>query len=340
MSQKKKNKNELHELYDGEECLVEEIDSEQESEMVKNFFSHFDKSGKGSPNFLPLHPKKSFHTIDKISNTIQNMDMTGEEIALRMEPRSQSKISPVTTRITLEYKGVEIKGRQKFTSYDTEVLSSIVTLYMAGNTTFTCKQVWQTMIGKPGTGRVSEKQLNSVRESIDKMSYSELSIDAREEFEKYGYNFEEARVSGNLLHLEKVTFKLSGNKVEGYHILRKPILLEYAIPKHQILSTPIELLRIDTINNTETSIVLIGYLLRRINSMQTSKLSRVVLCDTIYKQLNLEEATRQKKQEIREMTKKILDYWISMNFINGYELQYRGKKINSFLIDVKEKKGE
>lgn len=116
---------------------------------------------------------------------------------------------------------------------------------------------------------------------------------------------------------------MNGQTVEAIKILDTPILFDYAQQKNQIGRFDVKLL--DTPNNkNEETIILEGYLRRRILAIKgSSKLSPTILYETVYKQIDLsniksDSALRNKKQKIREMTKKILDFWKKEGFIKGH----------------------
>lgn len=313
--------------------VVEFRDGEVEYDAgeIEKLFGDLD----GSRNFMPVHPSRSYKTIDKVSNSLVKVEPDGRQVSLRMEPRGAS--IPVTTRLSLNYMGVDITGKERFTSFDREVSDALVTLYitlsMNGQEVyFTPKMVWQAMIGR-SNARMTENQMKLVTSSIDKMSFLKVNLDIRQESERFGYDFDAAEISGNMINVEKVRFRISSNETTGYRFLARPILLAYAQPKHQVASVDIRLL--DTpLNKSEKVIILQGYLLRRIEAMKGSKLSHTILYDTVYKVLEEQDAPRQKKQETRKAAEEILNYWVANKYIHGYEILRKGKKIHGVSIEL------
>ena len=67
-----------------------------------------------------------------------------------------------------------------------------------------------------------------------------------------------------------------------------------------------------------------------------SKVSRTILFSTLYRTLDMDErnitgtAERNKKKAVREDVKMILDTWLRMNWIKGYNfIIIKGKQYNS-----------
>ena len=122
--------------------------------------------------------------------------------------------------------------------------------------------------------------------------------------------------------MARVTATLNGNVLECLHLLRKPILYEYADKKNQIGRFDIKLLN-SPINKTEEIITLQGYLYRRILSMKgSSTMSKTIVYETVYNQIGVQASTdgalRKKKNKVRGQVKSIFDFWKQEGFILGY----------------------
>ena len=78
------------------------------------------------------------------------------------------------------------------------------------------------------------------------------------------------------------------------------------------------------VNKNEKTIVLQGFLFRRISAIKrNSHFSRVITYESIYDVVDLSDikspgALRNKKNDIRNTTKKILDFWVETGFIISY----------------------
>ena len=105
--------------------------------------------------------------------------------------------------------------------------------------------------------------------------------------------------------------------------------------KDQIGRLDIRLLN-SPVNKNEENITLQGYLYRRILSMKGSNLSKTIVYDTVYKQLEVSAKSdgglRKKKHKVRETAKTIFEYWKEQGFISGYSENYHGTECYSVTI--------
>lgn len=275
-------------------------------------------------------PKEMVKTKDRVSNMLVDNFLNEGEKVLQMEVRQSAK--PITTKVTFSYEGVDIFAKQEFTSFDREVHDAVVSLMLAGNKVIAPSMVYRTMAGKTKSEYVTHEKIEEISRSIDKCMFSKIVIDASEEAKVYE-NFESAQFSGNLISAEKMQVIINGQKVEAYKLLNPPILYRYATSKKQIAKIPMVLL--DTpLNKTTEVIILQGYLLRRIEAMRSPRVSNIILYETIYKALGAENASRQKKSNIRENVRVILQYWIEQNYIQSYVENNKGKMKYSISISL------
>lgn len=283
-----------------------------------------------------IYPVNFLSPTDKVSSLAFNNDLTGTQIQpLAMERRGSKK--RITTLASIDFDklngAVQIKSRKELTAYDREVHDAIITLFVdGGNEYITPQMIYQVMTGNPDA-YLERKQTEAISESITKCMYSRLIIDASEEAKAYG--FDSYKYDGSLISGERVTATLNGTVAECLRILRKPVLYEYAEKKNQIGRFDIKLLN-SPINKTEEIITLQGYLYRRILSMRGSNLSKTIVYDTVYNQIDVKAASpgalRKKKSKVRDQVKTILDYWKQEQFILGYAENKRGTTIYSVTI--------
>lgn len=293
----------------------------------------------GIPALIKTRYPKSYITpTDKISNLAFCGELNGEAQQLAMERRGSKK--QITTLVSIDFEklngAVQIRGRKELTAYDREVHDAIITLFVdGGNEYITPQMIYQAMTGDP-KARLTGKQAEAISDSITKCMYSRVIINADEEAKAYG--FEKFKYDGSLISGERVTATLNGNVLECLHLLRKPILYEYADKKNQIGRFDIKLLN-SPINKTEEIITLQGYLCRRILSMKgSSTLSKTIVYDTVYNQIGVEAssdgALRKKKNKVRGQIKSILDFWKQEGFILGYCENKRKTEMYSVTIRV------
>ena len=271
-------------------------------------------------------PEQYIQTQEKVSNLMTDeLLMEGERI-LELEKKKGRKKSSYITKISFTYEGIDIQNRYGFTAFDQEVHDSIVSLYLAGNECFTPSMVYRAMTGKTDSEYVHESRVREIEESIDKIRFSQLKIDAGEEAEAFGYD--QAFYSGNMINADKIELKMGRNRVTGYKLLAIPLLYRYTKESNQISAVDIKLL--DTpVAKTEDTIVLQGYMLRKIESMKKNNADRTLFFNDIYEHLNVVESTRQKKEKVRKAVKVILEFWIKKGYIKTYTYNKKGRAICS-----------
>lgn len=249
---------------------------------------------------------------------------TGKRV--NVQKKKLAKKSPVYTLISTDIEeminqGVVIQGRQELRPYDQDVHDAVISQYVeGGNEYITDSMIFDTLSGKEGA-TLNPKQREAISNSITKLMFSHVNIDASEEAKKFG--LEKFVYDGYLLPAERVTVSLNGTITECIHLFRTPPLYDYAEKRNQIGRMSVKLLN-SPVNKNKETITLQGYLYRRILGMKgSSKLSPTIKYDTVYKQIIEGEsmsdgALRKKKLKIRETTRKILDYWKEEGFILGY----------------------
>ena len=288
-----------------------------------------------------IAPKEHLTTTDKVSGTAFDVEndalYTRKLIAIGVERRGSKK--EINTLLSMSFDELEEHGviidAKKLTPFDREVHDAITTLFVeGGNDVMSVEMIYRTMIGKP-KARLAPKQAEAITQSITKMMHTLISIDASQEASAYG--FDNLKYKGNLLYAEMAIASINNNVIEALHVIKEPVLYTYASRTNKIGRVAMKLL--DTpLNKNEETIVLQGYLYRRILSMQHGQ-NKSIVYDTVYKQLDIEApsaaALRKKKSDIRSKIKALLDYWKKENFIAGYVENKRGQEMYSVTIRLK-----
>ncbi len=280
---------------------------------------------KDSENILTKTPKTWITPLGKVIDLAFNGEgklYNDKLIGVKINSHKSKKEILSAANLNFDDRRIQITGKKELTSYDREVHDAIVTLYVGkGNKYITPQMIYRTITGNKNT-KLNPKQKNSIVNSIEKMMYSRIKIIAsKQECEAYG--FDEFSYDGALLFAEKLTATMKGTPTEAYHLLKEPVFYTYANKKNQIERLNIKLLDSPVSKNEET-IILQGYLYRRILAMKSSKkMKPIIAYDTVYKHLDIQAASdgalRKKKLKIRNTIKKILDYWKEQNFIISYE---------------------
>lgn len=267
-------------------------------------------------------PNEFITPKDKVSNMLFNGQLSEELQPLRMERLNSKK--ELTAKVSIEFddlKAIKLSNRN-ITPYDREVHDAVVSLYIDGKNEYvTPLMIYRTMTGNPN-GKLTEKILNEISEAIERCSRTRVYIDATGEVEGKGYNIQQPIFKENLLYTRSIKGLHNGKMGEWIQIIQPPILYKYANSKNQVARMDIKLLN-TPVNKNEETIILQGYLQRRVLTMKGSNLSKNILYETVYKQLNIEAtspgALRKKQNKVRDNIKTILDYWKEENFIADYK---------------------
>ena len=222
---------------------------------------------------------------------------------------------------------VKMHGRTELTPYDREVHDACVSHALLGNEYITESMIYDTICGRQGA-TLTDVQRTEISNALTKMMYTQVTIDASKETEVWGA--EAFIYDGPVLPAERVRMKINGVWTECIHLFRVPPLYEYANRMDQIDRIKVDLLDSPVKKNGEV-IVLQGFLYRRVLAKKRkANLSPTILYDTIYRHIGVEAespgALRKKKCKVRSSVKRILDYWVGMGYVKGFEEIRKGKK--------------
>ena len=156
----------------------------------------------------------------------------------------------------------------------------------------TPQEIWRTMDGKTVPTTPSAAQIKKVRDSIDKMQFTKITIDTSQELKaNYRTLNDERVVNGTittyLINADKLSFFTEkGNIVDGYRINQEPILYAYSKAKNHILYFDYALLDTSSkIRTDENMIIFKNYILSEVTRMVNglNRNSNRIKFDTIYK---------------------------------------------------------
>lgn len=304
--------------------------------------------GEGMIDFLQqdiirtAYPLTAIAPIDKVTKLAFAGGLTEQLQPLAMENRKSKR--PVTTFASINFSAPQLQGLKGLTYYDRSVYNAICTLYArGGNEYITYQMIYQVMTGNEDA-YLNPKQAADIKESVTKFMYGGIHIDATEEVKRHsiGGSF---IYDTNLLHAERGRYNLNGTITECIHIIKPPVLLEYAGSKNQIFPIPIMALA-TPINNSSDISALKAYLLDRIASMRGTDSQRDIAYTSIYSAVWGKESSskgtqsgysRVKKIRLRENTAKVLEHWKTEKggaLIKGYEEYKRGKTVAGVKISL------
>lgn len=279
------------------------------------------------------YPEQYVIPKDKVTNKLFEGELSEETISLRME--SDDSNIELTAKVSIDFDDLEnVKINNKnIIPYDREVHDAIVSLYIdGGNKYMTPLMIYRTMTCNPNA-KTTDVIENAISESVTRLSSTRVTIDTTEEVKAYK-NMDKVLYQGNLLYSKQIIATHKGKVSEWIKIIDPPILYQYANSKNQVARVDVKLLN-TPINKNEESIVLQGYLHRRILAMPEMKKSKkkswnVILYNTIYNYLEIEAKTdvalRDKQRRVRDQAHRILDYWVEIGYIKDYIKEPKGRQ--------------
>lgn len=291
-----------------------ETEAAQEMTLVKMAAAGLLEEYKTPDITRTIYPLTLIAPIDKVSKLAFAGTLTDQLQSLAMESRGSRR--QVTTLASINFSAPQLQGLKGLTHYDEAVYTAICSLYDIGNEYMTPQMIFQAMRGN-NEARISPEQAALIRESITKFMYGGAYIDATQEAERH-------KIKGsliydsNILHAERVTHNLNGTITECIHVLKTPVLFEYARSKGQIGRAPIAALA-SPVNKNEETFALQAYLLQRVFAMRGTDQQRDIAYSSIYSAVMGDEAdntkgpesgySRVKKSRIRKNIFAILQHW-------------------------------
>lgn len=222
------------------------------------------------------------------------------------------------------------------TPYDGEVMNGVCTLLENGQYYFTDGQVYEAFTGKTTKSKTA---LEKVNQSIRKMRHTDINLNWAAHARQKGLDLPDdftCVVGKYLLPVDYYDFSLNGQVVKGYKLIQVPALYEYAKAVKQLQTINNRKLLDVGISNTEDTITIKNYLLRRIGSMKNphSKISNTILFDTVFKACGLEVNRKEKGRKVSAI-RTMLDTWIKQGYIKAYEEKTeKNREITGVIISV------
>ena len=274
--------------------------------------------------------------LDKISQTAFNADRNitlyqGITRKIAMESRVSKKEINALVSINFDFnqmneKGEQIRGTEKLTPFDRIVLDAVHTLYFEGHNEYiTTSMVFHVMAGDKDKF-ISPKYAEEINNSLIKLLFTHITIDASEEAKMYPAlkNF---KYHSTILPGDMIQAKLNGTEVACIHIHTKPILYLYAQYKKQVSKIDINIIKKPFTKDKKESkeqMTLLYYLLRRIIALKS--LSNRIRYETLYHEFGYSDASSKNKFDLRKRAKTILDLWKGVLFGNIEFIDYTEEK--------------
>lgn len=315
-------------------------------------------------------PEKYVVPNNKLANTMTRGIIDIGRITLEESRRGAKKLVETTCILTYEGDNVHLSGRQPFTEYDRNVYNAVSSLYVYGDQSHvvTPAMVYRAMTGLTDSEKPTAGQLAAVTRSLDKMRFIRARIDCTAELQARRITLNSKQINGGeidtyLLTADAIKVQAGGQTVRAYRIIKTPILYEYAAAVKQVLTLPASVLDVKEISeltvdgakkltigarlpNTESRILIKGYLIRRIEGMKGKNgLNNPVIAlynyerdgethQGLYSIAGNSDPTRTEANRIRDDAEKMLAYWAATGYIKSFEAQTERKKITGYKITV------
>ncbi len=315
-------------------------------------------------------PEKYVVPNNKLANTMTRGIIDIGRITLEESRRGAKKLVETTCILTYEGDNVHLSGRQPFTEYDRNVYNAVSSLYVYGDQSHvvTPAMVYRAMTGLTDSEKPTAGQLAAVTRSLDKMRFIRARIDCTEVLKARRITLNSKQINGGeidtyLLTADAIKVQAGGQTVRAYRIIKTPILYEYAAAVKQVLTLPASVLDVKEISeltvdgakkltigarlpNTESRILIKGYLIRRIEGMKGKNgLNNPVIAlydyqrdgethQGLYSIAGKADAKDLEAKRIRTDVEKMLAYWQATGYIKAFEAQTQRRKITGYKITV------
>lgn len=233
--------------------------------------------------------------------------------------------------------GVKIQG-EYLKGIDEPIFGAYLSLTIKDNySVITPGLIHDKLTNSSGAGLTPEKAAEYML-SFERMEKCHVTIDATEEMQIYYPDIENWKQKGRMLPVEFVDVKMGKHEVKGIKPIGIPLIYRYDALKKQISSIPAAMLGTPG-QNTEEKILIQYYLIKRVEGARLGNLTPVILYETIYNQVQITQETpgaiRKKQHKIREQAKSILDHWVKLGRIKGYEERKKGRVFEALVLIMK-----
>lgn len=217
---------------------------------------------------------------------------------------------------------------KRLTPFDKRVYFAIANLYKNGNEWISSTMIYHYM---GNTGAPNSTQRKKILDSVKKMMGAIIEMSNIGELfpelhpEAKPYNYPQFEYTGTLLHAEFIPAVINGKYVDdAIHILRLPIMFEFALRRKQITTFNRKVLELP-LDQRDSTLQLEDYLIENIQQMKSGRRNKKMLYATIYKELNVTAPMQQSRTKDKILT--CLDYWKtedSEHFIRAYKQEADG----------------
>ena len=299
-------------------------------------------------------PQREYLNNTKLGNCISSISLLPQSAKLEAMTIPKKSISIIVDLKT--DKNISLKCNN-ISRYDMAVMDSVYTMLINGCDVFTPDMVVRVMAGDMKM-KVTQQKRDTATESLEKLRMIDIKIDCTNELlaRKKIKEGETAVLRNYLLPLSCLSVRSANHKkvFDGYQIIAKPALYEYAEIVRQIISIPIELMPSKSNkSSTDEMIILRREILKIIERMKSPtnnyKSSNITYLWTdaktgtsrgFFTQMGFtpedyknEQCWANKRSDLHKEIVSILDDFVSEEYINGYTVNRERKKVLGVSID-------
>lgn len=282
-------------------------------------------------------PEEHKHNLTKLFNKL-TVAPFGEVFATPFN-REETLI----TFAKLDYKCPGITFDRNFEPTDELILNSIYSFYRSGNILFTSRNILQHIFGNVSDHFQSEL-VEFIEKHLDELKYMRISMDLRDKYGNeatvnvHGEKYRPVVLEENLLDITILKMKSVKNSkiLKVYRINNLSPIFKYSEKLKQITSWQTALMKVP-FRKTMQNAILCNYLLAKISLIRNSSnkyRNNGILFQTIFKDLNLDANTRDKKKKIRDNIRKMFDFWLNIGLLKSYKLEKKGTQFYKISFSV------
>lgn len=350
----------------------EEI-TEQDLLLTKEYLEDLESVlniNNGNTRLKKINNKLTTITMPNINNEYMNNTKIAKTIStnrglistidnnINLNINVMPKLNIMTTVDLVSDSNVIIDSTIDITVYDMAVMDAIYTLSQVNCLSFTPQMICKVMSGN-FKQYVTQKKIDKICNSIDKLRHIDIKIDCTEELEARKKKISNSLYNDNgrillnsyLLPVEELNVK-SGNQVTniGFRLLEKPALYRYAECVNQIINIPIKLFQTqDELADNDEVILIKRYIIRKIalmtndnNNITSNKIGLEWYDEQSSKTRGLyvelgylpEDYNnwKEKKRKIREIIKGVLNNLKNNAIIKDYTPYKEAREIKGYII--------
>ena len=288
-------------------------------------------------------PEEHKHNLTKLFNKL-TVAPFGEVFATPFN-REETLI----TFAKLDYKCSGIIFDRNFDETDELILNSIYSFYRSGNILFTSRNILQHIFGNV-SDHFQDELVEIIEKHLDELKYMRISMDLRDKYGNevavniQGEKYRPVALEENLLDVSILKMKSVKNSkiLKVYRINNLSPIFKYSEKLKQITSWQTALMKVP-FRKTMQNAILCNYLLAKISLIRNSSnkyKNNGILFQTIFKDLNLDVNTRDKRKNIRDNIRKMFDFWLNIGLLRSYRFEKKGTQFYkiSFSVTLKESK--